>query len=98
VLADAAFQPIVAGLPVAWETGTLAKRFDDRSEKAGRHNVHAKTGTLRGVAGLVGFLTTADGRRLVFAELANTKKAVTYERLYNWLDRTAAATITCACR
>lgn len=96
-LAEPAYQPIIAGLPVAWETGTLSKRFDDPSEKAGRHNVHAKTGTLRGVAGLVGFLTTADGRRLVFAELANTAKPVSYTRLYNWLDRTAAATITCAC-
>jgi D-alanyl-D-alanine carboxypeptidase/D-alanyl-D-alanine-endopeptidase (penicillin-binding protein 4) len=96
-LSEPAYQPIIAGLPVAWETGTLAHRFDDRSEVAGRHNVHAKTGTLRGVAGLVGFLTTSDGRRLVFAELANTSKSVTYERLYNWLDRTAAATITCGC-
>lgn len=97
-LADPAYQPIIAGLPVAWETGTLSKRFNDPSEKPGRHNVHAKTGTLRGVAGLVGYLTTADGRQLVFAELANTAKPVSYTRLYNWLDRTAAATITCACR
>jgi serine-type D-Ala-D-Ala carboxypeptidase/endopeptidase (penicillin-binding protein 4) len=97
-LADSTFVPIVAGLPIAWETGTLAQRFDDKSEKAGRHNVHAKTGTLRGVAGLVGYLTTKDGARLVFAELANTSKPVSYTRLYNWLDRTAAATITCACR
>lgn len=97
-LADPAYQPVIAGLPVAWETGTLSKRFNDPSEKAGRHNVHAKTGTLRGVAGLVGYLTTADGRQLVFAELANTAKPVSYTRLYNWLDRTAAATITCACR
>jgi D-alanyl-D-alanine carboxypeptidase/D-alanyl-D-alanine-endopeptidase (penicillin-binding protein 4) len=97
-LAEPTYQPIIAGLPVAWETGTLSKRFDDPSEKPGRHNVHAKTGTLRGVAGLVGYLTTADGRRLVFAELANTAKPVSYTRLYNWLDRTAAATITCACR
>lgn len=96
-LDEPAYQPIIAGLPVAWETGTLSKRFDDPSEKAGRHNVHAKTGTLRGVAGLVGYLTTADGRRLVFAELANTAKPVSYTRLYNWLDRTAAAAITCAC-
>ncbi|MBU3975519.1 D-alanyl-D-alanine carboxypeptidase/D-alanyl-D-alanine-endopeptidase [Propionicimonas sp.] len=97
-LAEPTYVPVTAGLPVAWETGTLAKRFDDKSEKAGRHNVHAKTGTLRGVAGLVGYLTTKDGARLVFAELANTSKPVSYTRLYNWLDRTAAATITCSCR
>ncbi len=97
VLADPAYAPVIAGLPVAGGTGTLAKRFDDPSEKAGRRNVHAKTGTLRGVAGLAGFLTTAEGERLVFAELANTAKSVSSTRLYNWLDRTAAATITCAC-
>jgi serine-type D-Ala-D-Ala carboxypeptidase/endopeptidase (penicillin-binding protein 4) len=97
-LADDTFTPIIAGLPVAWETGTLAKRFNDKSEMAGRHIVHAKTGTLKGVAGLVGYLTTTDGSLLVFAELANSSKPVGYNTLYNWLDRTAAATISCGCR
>jgi D-alanyl-D-alanine carboxypeptidase/D-alanyl-D-alanine-endopeptidase (penicillin-binding protein 4) len=97
-LAEQTFQPIIGGLPVAWKSGTLSRRFNDASEKAGRNNVHAKTGTLRGVAGLVGYLTTNEGALLVFAELANTSKPVSYTRLYNWLDRTAAATITCLCR
>jgi len=96
-LADDTYAAVIAGLPVAHESGTLATRFDDKSEKAGRHNVHAKTGTLRGVAGLVGYLTTSEGARLVFAELANSKTTISYNTLYNWLDRTAAATITCAC-
>lgn len=97
-LAEDSYVPIIAGLPVAWETGTLKKRFNDKVERPGRHNVHAKTGTLRGVAGLVGYLTTADGARLVFAELANSSKPVSYNTLYNWLDRTAAATVKCGCR
>lgn len=96
-LADSRYGPIIAGLPVAAETGTLASRFDDKSERAGRHVVHAKTGTLRGVAGLVGYLTTRDGARLVFAELVNTSQSVSYTRMYNWLDRSAALTASCGC-
>ena len=95
-LADAKFAPVVAGLPVAGETGTLKDRFDDRSEAAGRHTVHAKTGTLSGIAGLAGYLTTADGAVLVFAELGD--KATSYYRVYNWLDREAAVVARCGCR
>ena len=96
-LADSRYGAVIAGLPVAAETGTLASRFDDKSERAGRHVVHAKTGTLRGVAGLVGYLTTRDGARLVFAELVNTSQSVSYNRMYNWLDRSAALTAACGC-
>lgn len=95
-LADAEFAPVIAGLPVAGETGTLKDRFDDKSERAGRHTVHAKTGTLSGLAGLAGYLTTADGAVLVFAELGN--KATSYYRVYNWLDREASVVARCGCR
>ncbi len=95
-LADAKFAPVIAGLPVAGESGTLKNRFDDKSEKAGRHTVHAKTGTLSGLAGLAGYLTTADGAVLVFAELGD--KATSYYRVYNWLDREAAVIARCGCR
>ncbi|MCA0294573.1 MAG: D-alanyl-D-alanine carboxypeptidase/D-alanyl-D-alanine-endopeptidase [Actinobacteria bacterium] len=95
-LADAAFAPILAGLPVAGESGTLEHRFDDPSEKAGRHTVHAKTGTLSGLAALAGWLTTADGAVLVFAELGND--ASSYYRVYDWLDREAAVVARCGCR
>lgn len=90
------FDPVIAGLPVAGESGTLKNRFDDKSERAGRHTVHAKTGTLSGIAGLAGYLTTADGSVLVFAELAN--KSVSYYRAYDWLDREAAVIAGCGCR
>lgn len=95
-LADPTYAPVVAGLPVAGETGTLKSRFDDKSERAGRHTVHAKTGTLSGLAGLAGYLTTADGAVLVFAELGD--KATSYHRVYNWLDREAAVVARCGCR
>lgn len=95
-LAEPEFTPIVNGLPVAGESGTLKDRFDDASEKAGRHVVHAKTGTLSGLAGLTGYLTTKDGATLVFAELAN--HATSYYRAYDWLDREAAVMAGCGCR
>ena len=95
-LADATYAPVVAGLPVAGETGTLKNRFDDKSERAGRRTVHAKTGTLSGLAGLAGYLTTADGALLVFAELGD--KATSYYRVYDWLDREAAVVARCGCR
>ena len=95
-LADAKFAPVIAGLPVAGESGTLKNRFDDKSERAGRHTVRAKTGTLSGLAGLAGYLTTADGAVLVFAELGD--KATSYYRVYDWLDREAAVIARCGCR
>lgn len=97
-LSDETFAPVIAGLPIAGVDGTLTKRFDDKSEKAGRKNVHAKTGTLRGVAGLVGYLSACSGQTtLAFAELDTAAQTVAYDRLYDWLDRTAATTITTSC-
>ena len=87
---------VAAGLPVAGLSGTLKDRFDDKGEKVARGNVHAKTGTLVGVAALAGYLTTADGARLVFAIIANRTRGQT--TAYNWLDRSTAVLVRCGCR
>jgi serine-type D-Ala-D-Ala carboxypeptidase/endopeptidase (penicillin-binding protein 4) len=94
-LADSKYQALIAGLPVAGVTGTLASRFDDSTEAGGRGKVHAKTGTLQGVAALAGYLTTSQGATLVFAEISNG--ATGTEAAYDWLDRTATAAVTCNC-
>jgi D-alanyl-D-alanine carboxypeptidase/D-alanyl-D-alanine-endopeptidase (penicillin-binding protein 4) len=60
--------PIAQAFPVAGETGTLAERFVG-SPAAGR--LRAKTGSLRGVAGLAGYADAGFGRLLAFALLAN---------------------------
>ena len=95
-LDDPALAGVASGLPVAGVSGTLEDRFDDKSESAARGKVHAKTGTLAGVASLAGYLTTADGARLVFAIVANRTRGQT--TAYNWLDRSAAVLVRCGCR
>jgi len=95
-LADDKLAGVAAGLPVAGVNGTLKHRFDDKAEKVARGNVHAKTGTLVGVAALTGYLTTADGTRLAFAIIANQTRGQT--TAYNWLDRSTAVLVRCGCR
>lgn len=59
---------VVAGFPVAGRTGTLTKRFVN-GPLAGR--MRAKTGSLDGVTGLVGYVDDRADATLLFALLAN---------------------------
>jgi len=59
---------LLAALPVAGETGSLANRM--RTAPA-RGRVHAKTGFIGGTSALVGVTRTLDGRELAFAVLVN---------------------------
>ena len=58
----------IAALPVAGVDGTLRRRMKDTPAF---QNVRAKTGTLRWVNALSGFVTTAAGERLVFSLMLN---------------------------
>ena len=58
----------VGSLPVGGRTGTLRRRY--RAGDA-RGNVRAKTGYIRGVRTLSGYVTTASGRDLAFSILCN---------------------------
>lgn len=60
------FRSVDAGLPVAGESGTLAKRFVGTPLQG---KLRAKTGSLNGATGLVGFLEVS--RPLAFAFVAN---------------------------
>ena len=62
------FATFYEALPVAGVDGTLANRMKGTPAQG---NVHAKTGTLDMVRSLSGYVTTADGRLLLFSILTN---------------------------
>ncbi|HEX4431883.1 MAG TPA: D-alanyl-D-alanine carboxypeptidase/D-alanyl-D-alanine-endopeptidase [Frankiaceae bacterium] len=86
-------RPLVAALPIAGFTGTLALRFT-LDAPGGLGHVRAKTGWLNGAAALAGFVTTASGRLLIFAALAPAPGRGAGEA---GLDRIAAALAGCGC-
>ena len=82
--------PVLAGLPVAGVTGTLAPRFVASGTKVGRGVVRAKTGTLTGVDCLSGLVRDPRGRLLAFAIVADSTRGPQLEAR-NALDRAASA-------
>jgi D-alanyl-D-alanine carboxypeptidase/D-alanyl-D-alanine-endopeptidase (penicillin-binding protein 4) len=92
---------IVAALPVAAWSGTLADRYLPGSTGArGAGVVRAKTGTLTGVSSLAGIVHDADGRLLTFALLADqVAPGVDATRAAEAaLDRIATILAGCGCR
>lgn len=62
------YQYFYPALPIAGVDGTLSNRM--KSGNAYR-NVHAKTGTVRGVSCLCGYVTASNGHQLAFSILVN---------------------------
>lgn len=92
---------LFGGLPVAGWSGTLRDRYRSAAGQSrpgvGAGVVRAKTGTLSGVNAISGVVTTADGRLLAFAVLAD-KVPVGSDEAQPALDRVAATLATCGCR
>jgi serine-type D-Ala-D-Ala carboxypeptidase/endopeptidase (penicillin-binding protein 4) len=63
-----AFKVFYDALPIAGVDGTIANRMKGTPAEG---NVHAKTGTLDKARSLSGYVTTANGRQLIFSILAN---------------------------
>lgn len=62
------FKVLYDALPIAGVDGTIGNRMKGT---AAAGNVHAKTGTLDKARSLSGYVTTADGRMLLFSALCN---------------------------
>ena len=58
----------IAGNPERFVGGTLRNRMQDTPAA---NNLHGKTGSLTSVSALSGYVTNADGRRLVFSMISN---------------------------
>lgn len=58
----------IAGNPDRMSGGSLRYRL---RATAAQDNLHAKTGSMAGVSSLSGYITDADGRRLVFSMISN---------------------------
>ena len=82
------FRSLVSGLPVAGVTGTLDERFEQPDAAAGRGIVRGKTGTIRGVHALAGYVVSRSGHPLVFALVLN--EAAGSEEPRAWIDRACA--------
>jgi serine-type D-Ala-D-Ala carboxypeptidase/endopeptidase (penicillin-binding protein 4) len=91
-----ALRPVVADLPVAGFTGSLADRFAT-GDGAGLGLVRAKTGTLTGVQGLAGTVTSVDGAVMAFVAVANKLKVRNTLTARVKLDDIAAALAGCTC-
>ncbi|KIR62700.1 D-alanyl-D-alanine carboxypeptidase [Micromonospora haikouensis] len=89
---------IFGGLPVAGWSGTLDGRYRSDGTTAGAGVVRAKTGTLTGVHAIAGLVTTADGRLLTFAVLADKAPAGSLDDTRRALDRVTSALARCGCR
>ena len=95
---SARLRPLLAWLPVAGATGTLADRYGgarDAASAAGAGYVRAKTGTLSGVSSLAGIVADTDGRVLGFV-LMSTGASPSVARPA--LDAIATLLRSCGCR
>ena len=70
------FAEFASSMPILAVDGTLRKRFNGTA-LAG--NAHLKTGSLRDVRALAGYVTAADGRRMSFVMLVNDPNAARSE-------------------
>jgi D-alanyl-D-alanine carboxypeptidase/D-alanyl-D-alanine-endopeptidase (penicillin-binding protein 4) len=75
---DTAFAVYYNAMPIAGVDGTLENRMKGTPAQG---NVHAKTGSIDAARSLSGYVTSADGERLIFSILAN-----------NWTTPSSAVT------
>ncbi len=87
---------LITGLPVAGVEGSLKHRFVTQDTVAARGMVRGKTGTLRQVYSLAGFVRTTDGTLIAYAFITNGATGEFAAK--SWLDEVAAAVAGCGCQ
>lgn len=86
---------VITGLPVAGVEGSLRSRYSSDTAEPARGLVRGKTGTLRKVHSLAGFVRTPDGAMLAYAFVVNHPEGDWAARV--WLEEVSAALATCDC-
>ncbi|KRA29931.1 MULTISPECIES: D-alanyl-D-alanine carboxypeptidase/D-alanyl-D-alanine endopeptidase [unclassified Nocardioides] len=89
-------RPLLAALPVAGFTGSLANRMD-KGPAAARGRVRAKTGTLSNVSSLAGIALDRDGNLMGFVLMADRIKDPKETLAQTALDNAAAGLGACSC-
>jgi D-alanyl-D-alanine carboxypeptidase/D-alanyl-D-alanine-endopeptidase (penicillin-binding protein 4) len=84
---DTAFTVFYNSMPVAGVDGTLKSRMKGTPAEG---NVRAKTGSIGAARTLSGYVTTADGERLIFSVMANNWTTPS-EAVLSVIDQIAAA-------
>lgn len=86
------FSEFESALPIAAVDGTLKRRFSGSSISG---NAHLKTGSLRDVSALAGYVYSADGQRVSFVMLvnhANARRSEAAQRaLLEWVEAGGAS-------
>jgi D-alanyl-D-alanine carboxypeptidase/D-alanyl-D-alanine-endopeptidase (penicillin-binding protein 4) len=85
---------LLTDLPMAGFSGSMVERAGDQQA---RGQVRAKTGTLRGVHSLAGYVTTGDGQPIFFALMTDASEPDDALNVRAALDRATAALAACAC-
>jgi len=88
---------LIAGLPVAGWSGTLATRYTSGDTAATAGDARAKTGSLDGVTTLAGFVHDRSGRLLVFSLDADHTPLGGTLAAEHALDRVVTALAGCGC-
>lgn len=98
-IAKAAAEPrtasLVGGLPTANFSGSVDRRF--REARAGRGVVRAKTGTLKDVHALAGYVTDRTGSPIVFAIMVDRAVDIPDAEVEAAIDAVPAALARCSC-
>jgi D-alanyl-D-alanine carboxypeptidase/D-alanyl-D-alanine-endopeptidase (penicillin-binding protein 4) len=89
---------LIAALPVAGWSGTLASRYTSGPTAAAAGEVRAKTGSLDGVTTLAGYVHDDSGRLLIFSFAADRTPLGGTTAAEQAIDRVVAALAACGCR